>query len=61
MLMIRREFSRWDWLASGLFVCGCFVSALAWVGYSDQSNGCNLKEYALVLLQNSTFAVLTTC
>lgn len=30
MLMIRREFSRWDWLASGLFVCGCFVSALAW-------------------------------
>lgn len=50
MVMLRREFSRWNWLVSGLFVCGCFVSALPWVRDKIGSHGCNLKEYALVVL-----------
>jgi hypothetical protein len=31
MVMLRREFSRWNWMISGLFVSACLVSALPWV------------------------------
>ncbi|XP_024396870.1 UDP-galactose/UDP-glucose transporter 5 isoform X2 [Physcomitrium patens] len=31
MAMMDIEFSRRDWLVSGLFICGCFVSALPWL------------------------------
>ncbi|KAG0565607.1 hypothetical protein KC19_7G001100 [Ceratodon purpureus] len=38
MLMLRREFSRWDWIASGLFVCSCVVSALPWLSMKEANN-----------------------
>lgn len=45
MLMLRREFSWWNWLISTVFLCACFVSALPWV--TSKANNTNAWQLAL--------------